>query len=43
MPFVTLILFAFALAIIWGKTASRHTYVVFFVGAAAVTVYFMLQ
>jgi hypothetical protein len=41
MPFALLIVFAFALGIIWKKEASRQTYVVFFLGAAAATIYFL--
>jgi len=41
MPFAALIVFAFALGMLWKKEASRQTYAVFLVGAAAATIYFM--
>ena len=43
MPFVALIVLAFALGMIWNKSASRQTYIFFYLAAAVVTVYFMLQ
>jgi hypothetical protein len=41
MPFVALIVFAFALGILWNKGASRKMYGFFWLAAAAATVYFM--
>jgi hypothetical protein len=41
MPYVLLILFAFALGLFWDKSASRQTYVVLALGAVAATLYFM--
>jgi hypothetical protein len=41
MHFALLVIFAFGLAIIWGKRASRQTYLVLALAAAAATVYFM--
>ena len=41
MPYVLLILFVFALGLVWGKNAGRQTYVVLALGAVAATLYFM--
>jgi hypothetical protein len=41
MPFAALLVFAFALGMIWKKDASRQVYVVFVMGAVAATLYFM--
>jgi hypothetical protein len=41
MPFVVLVVSAFALGMIWDKRPSKRIYLVFLLGAAAATIYFM--
>lgn len=41
MPFVVLVVSALTLGMIWNKPPSKRIYVVFLLGAAAATIYFM--
>jgi hypothetical protein len=41
MPFVALVVLAFALGIIWNRGPSRQLYVLFLIGGAIATIYFM--
>ena len=41
MPFAALVIMAFVLAMVFRKRANRSTYLLFAVGAAAATAYFL--